>query len=78
LFIHLFIHVLNYALMVVAATRPPGGCHDNEMQCRDGSCITSSWRCDRHLDCDDGSDEDDCGTVNHIILHMYPRLFQWK
>jgi len=46
---------------VVAATRPPGGCHDDEFQCRDGGCVPTSWRCDRHSDCDDGSDEDDCG-----------------
>ena len=47
------------------ATRPPGGCHDDEVQCADGTCITAAWRCDRHLDCDDGSDELDCRTYNY-------------
>lgn len=49
--------------LLLSATTPPDGCHDNEMQCRDGGCIAGSWRCDRHLDCDDGSDEDGCGWL---------------
>lgn len=41
------------------ATRPPGLCHhDSEFQCQsNGNCVPSTWECDGHPDCEDGSDE---------------------
>ena len=40
---------------------PPPACDDGEWACGDGTCIDVSWTCDGGEDCDDGSDELDCG-----------------
>uniref|UniRef100_A0A673BUV4 Low density lipoprotein receptor-related protein 1Ab n=1 Tax=Sphaeramia orbicularis TaxID=375764 RepID=A0A673BUV4_9TELE len=49
------------------ATRPPGGCHVDEFQCRmDGLCIPMRWRCDGDTDCMDLSDENSCDGVTHM------------
>lgn len=49
------------------ATRPPGGCHTDEFQCRlDGLCIPMRWRCDGDTDCMDSSDEKICEGVTHV------------
>uniref|UniRef100_A0A3Q3XIF9 EGF-like domain-containing protein n=1 Tax=Mola mola TaxID=94237 RepID=A0A3Q3XIF9_MOLML len=49
-----------------SATRPPGGCHTDEFQCRmDGLCIPLRWRCDGDTDCMDLSDEKSCEGVTH-------------
>ncbi|XP_078716677.1 prolow-density lipoprotein receptor-related protein 1-like isoform X3 [Lampetra fluviatilis] len=46
------------------ATRPPGGCHGDEFQCKaDGQCIPLRWRCDGDTDCIDTSDEKECDGV---------------
>lgn len=50
-----------------AATRPPGGCHTDEFQCRmDSLCIPLRWRCDGDTDCMDLSDEKNCEGVTHM------------
>ncbi|XP_030747153.1 prolow-density lipoprotein receptor-related protein 1 [Sitophilus oryzae] len=32
-------------------------CGPNKFQCLSGQCIPQNWRCDSHVDCEDGSDE---------------------
>lgn len=50
-----------------AATRPPGGCHTDEFQCRlDSLCIPLRWQCDGDTDCMDLSDEKNCEGVTHM------------
>ncbi|XP_037396722.1 atrial natriuretic peptide-converting enzyme isoform X2 [Pygocentrus nattereri] len=36
-------------------------CSPSHFKCRSGRCVLSSKRCDGHMDCDDDSDEDNCG-----------------
>lgn len=36
-------------------------CTEDEFECNDETCISLSWKCDRQVDCKDGSDESDCG-----------------
>ena len=41
-------------------------CPGEMFQCQlEGNCIPANWTCDGHPDCDDKSDENDCG--NYIV-----------
>ena len=36
-------------------------CFSFEFECDDGECIDDDYQCDGTEDCDDGSDEENCG-----------------
>lgn len=36
-------------------------CSPSHFKCRSGRCVLASRRCDGQADCEDDSDEDDCG-----------------
>ncbi|XP_062305012.1 atrial natriuretic peptide-converting enzyme isoform X2 [Osmerus eperlanus] len=38
-------------------------CSPSHFKCRSGRCVLASKHCDGHTDCDDHSDEDNCGCV---------------
>ena len=40
------------------------GCHIDQFECGDGSCVPLAYVCDNDQVCDDGSDEHYCGKKN--------------
>lgn len=50
----------------VTTVEPPkftGPCSSNFFSCKSGKCIPMSWHCDGNNDCQDGSDEYECGGL---------------
>ena len=47
------------------------GCDGDQFTCSTGQCITGTWVCDKDEDCDDGSDEVDCGKFCFTLLLNY-------
>ena len=45
-----------------SAPTTPTPCASGGFRCTDGSCIPSEWVCDDQDDCNDGLDEQNCGT----------------
>lgn len=57
--------------VLILKTLPTGDntcTQDQHFQCMDGKCIPESWKCDADNDCDDGSDEIDCGMCHCILI----------
>lgn len=48
------------ALPGLLASRAP--CSPSQLSCGSGECLPAERRCDLRPDCQDGSDEDGCGT----------------
>lgn len=40
-----------------------GVCSEWLFRCNNGKCIPYWWKCDKVIDCEDGSDEEQCGTI---------------
>ena len=38
--------------------------HQTEFTCNSGNCVSLGSRCDLHLDCEDATDELDCGILD--------------
>jgi len=47
------------------------GCHNDEFECGDGSCVPLAYVCDNDQDCEDGSDEHYCGGVEDEYLPVF-------
>ena len=39
------------------------GCTSDQFTCANGQCVPMAARCDGNIDCTDGSDESNCGTL---------------
>ncbi|MCJ8734585.1 hypothetical protein PDJAM_G00237040 [Pangasius djambal] len=46
---------------VESERKPERPCLSSEFSCSNGQCVDHSWRCDHSEDCEDGSDEENCG-----------------
>lgn len=68
-----------YMNSVVQLSQPAGKCvsvegikhcRRGEFRCTSGMCINGAWKCDGDADCEDSSDEQDCGmAVIHCSLN---------
>ena len=61
----IFIQYYSISKLNVLIFKDALACDAGEMLCGDGSCISLSWKCDGEFDCDDQSDEKDCGKRSY-------------
>lgn len=59
-----------------------GVCRRNQFRCNDGTCVDRRVKCDRYVNCPDGSDEFDCGmyqsqTLFFVFQYCFP-FDLWK
>ena len=54
-------------ITLFTAVRPENGCFPHEFKCVTGGCIPLTWKCDRHPDCADHSDESSCGKFKCLL-----------
>ena len=65
----------------------PVGCRADQFQCVDGFCIEAFKKCDGRWDCEEGEDEENCGTLagctaltpesgTHKCEIMRPKLYK--
>lgn len=47
-------------------------CEPDEFACEDGPCLPASWKCDGHNDCQDSSDEKNCGMWKKVVIIYDP------
>lgn len=69
----------SYSATVIATTvyTTKSTCLSSEFECRvKVSCIPTNWKCDGTTDCEDGTDEDDCGMTTTIIVIQEPHYCQ--
>jgi len=45
------------------------GCSSSEFQCGSGECISLSSRCNRRVECHDGSDEEGC--CEYPVINLF-------
>ena len=47
------------------------GCGSGEWECNDGQCINEDYLCDRLPDCNDESDELECGGGGNLAPYSF-------
>ena len=56
-------------LLEISSILANRSCSSSQFRCQNETkCIPDRWRCDRHADCSDGSDELDCGKASLVFV----------
>ncbi|XP_077865976.1 LDL receptor repeat-containing protein egg-1-like [Saccoglossus kowalevskii] len=64
--------VVLLCLAAIVTAKRPRKCHRRyQFTCTDGSCIPKYFKCNGNNDCEDGSDEEDCGELCYQCDYDY-------